>query len=126
MRPEGVRSLLFVYGTLRAGKPLHDVLADRSWSLGTVVAAGYALYTNNGHYPFLASHIGGRVRGELYAVDDETLARCNDIELGAGYSSVVVDVVDQDGVHLPAYAYLGNEEWRRTAQYVGEEWSGGW
>lgn len=120
----GKRTLLFVYGTLRSGKPLHSVIADSSWALGEVYALGFALWTNNGFYPFIAPHVGGRVRGELYALDALTLESCDQIELGAGYTRITLDVALPDGTRTPALAYLGNATWRATASYVGEEWEG--
>lgn len=124
--PTGRRHLLFVYGTLRQGRPLHDVLADNAWPLGLAHALGYSLWSNTGYFPFLAAHIGGRVIGELYAVDEATLERCDDIEHSAGYSTVTIEVIDERGSRLPAYAYLGHDEWRKTAAFVGEEWQEGW
>ena len=72
-------TLLFVYGTLRQGGPNHALLA-RARCLGPATTAErYALFVDG--IPFLASTPAvHRVRGEVYAVDAETLAEIDRLE----------------------------------------------
>jgi gamma-glutamylcyclotransferase (GGCT)/AIG2-like uncharacterized protein YtfP len=72
-------SLLFVYGTLRKGGENHALLEHARFVGAATTAERYALFVDG--IPFLASmppvH---RVRGEVYAVDDATLARLDELE----------------------------------------------
>ena len=69
---------LFVYGSLRSGEAEHALL-ERARPLGPCrTAAGFAL-VDLGEYPALVAG-EGTVEGELYEVDDATLAALDDYE----------------------------------------------
>jgi gamma-glutamylcyclotransferase (GGCT)/AIG2-like uncharacterized protein YtfP len=74
-------NLVFVYGTLMAGNPLHGALGDSEF-VGQALVSGTLFDT--GYYPALTPPVldGDRVRGEVYDVDDATLAvldRCEGV-----------------------------------------------
>lgn len=72
-------TLLFVYGTLRRGGPNHERLARARFVGAATTAERYALFVDG--IPFLAaSPAVHRVRGEVYAVDAETLAELDRLE----------------------------------------------
>ena len=75
------KNLVFVYGTLMTGNPLHGALGDSEF-VGE--ASVYGTLFDTGHYPALTPPVraGDRVRGEVYDVDDATLAvldRCEGV-----------------------------------------------
>jgi gamma-glutamylaminecyclotransferase len=96
---------LFVYGTLLAGEPEHGRLAGAA-RLGAVrTAPGWTL-VDLGPYPALVRGGAGRVEGELYEVDEPTLAALDEYE---GCPTLFVrDVVRlDDGREAIAYVGLG-------------------
>jgi gamma-glutamylcyclotransferase (GGCT)/AIG2-like uncharacterized protein YtfP len=60
--------LLFVYGTLMRGFPLHALLAGRAEFVGDGEVAG--LLFDLGRYPAALRGGGGVIRGEVYRVKD--------------------------------------------------------
>jgi len=71
--PQQGGALLFAYGTLMRGYPLHRVLARRSTLIARGTVRGALL--DLGRYPGLVDG-RGRVSGELYRLD-----RLNEVEL---------------------------------------------
>jgi gamma-glutamylcyclotransferase (GGCT)/AIG2-like uncharacterized protein YtfP len=71
--------LLFAYGTLMRGYSRHRFLARRATALGEAFVTGDLL--DLGSYPGLVAG-AGRVRGELYRLDDEALLPVLDEEEG--------------------------------------------
>lgn len=76
-----------VYGTLRKGKPLHGHLEDAIF-LGEDWVEGYELYVDGLPY---AVRGNGKLKVEVYEVDEETFELLNNIEVGAGYMPVEVN-----------------------------------
>ena len=82
--------LVFVYGSLKEGFHNHRLLRkNEAMGLGAATTANPALMLAGPGYPFLidpeghAADLGdfvGRVRGELYEVDDELLADLDRLE----------------------------------------------
>jgi gamma-glutamylaminecyclotransferase len=72
--------LVFVYGTLRKGHCNHHLLKDAcSYGVASTEAC-YAMYLKNG-YPYVTSSESRYpITGELYAVDDDTLAMLDKFE----------------------------------------------
>jgi len=72
---------LFVYGTLKRGGSNHGHLAGQKFVADAHTVPGFTLYSL-GDYPGLAAasddHQG--VKGELWLVDDATLARLDEFE----------------------------------------------
>jgi gamma-glutamylcyclotransferase (GGCT)/AIG2-like uncharacterized protein YtfP len=75
---------VFVYGTLLAGEPNHHVLGEAEFLGPARTAPAFELYTF-GPYPGLVAGGHTRVVGEVYAVDDETLARLDWLEGYPGF-----------------------------------------
>ena len=76
--------LLFVYGTLRRGEINHALLGSSRCESFLAVMPG-SLYDTGRGYPAMAEGKGeaagaGIVCGEIYRVDEETLARIDDLE----------------------------------------------
>ncbi|WP_099607749.1 gamma-glutamylcyclotransferase family protein [Vibrio coralliilyticus] len=73
-----MQHLLFVYGTLRQGESNHNFLADSQCLGHFETPPHYALY-DLGTYPaVIEGH--DTILGEVYLIDDETLARVDKLE----------------------------------------------
>jgi len=72
---------VFVYGTLRAGQANHYLLRQATLLGACQLASGYQLY-DLGAYPAAKKSDAGNVPlvGEVYRVDDETLAALDLLE----------------------------------------------
>jgi gamma-glutamylcyclotransferase (GGCT)/AIG2-like uncharacterized protein YtfP len=98
--------LLFAYGTLRRGAPMHRLLEDRVTWLGPASAAG--LLVDLGAFPGLvpAREPEDRVHGDLFAIDDaqrDELLDALDRYEGASFERVQQAVAGPEG---PATAWL--------------------
>ncbi|MGH7355897.1 MAG: gamma-glutamylcyclotransferase family protein [Candidatus Rokuibacteriota bacterium] len=100
------RALLFAYGTLMRGYPLHRVLAPRATLVGRGTVGGTLL--DLGRYPGLTAG-RGRVRGELYRLDDAELLGTLDREEGYHFrrSRGVVTLARGRRVRAWLYRYRG-------------------
>lgn len=94
---------VFVYGTLKRGFPNHPLL-ERATLLGTArTRESWPLVIAGSWYvPCLLEHPGQghRVRGEVYAVDAETLAALDELEgVGdpEGYDRKPIEVESEPG-----------------------------
>lgn len=97
---------VFVYGTLLSGCYNHGCLRDQQF-LGAASIRGFALY-NLGSYPGIIPATEEAVQGEVYEVDEETLARLDRLE-GNGwlYNRRSAEAV-VDGKSLDAEVYVWN------------------
>src|SRR5262249_30668809 len=75
-------ALLFAYGTLMRGYPLHRALRSGATFLGEATARGDLL--DLGRYPGMIDG-AGRVRGEIYQLDDPELLPVLDREEGYNF-----------------------------------------
>lgn len=73
---------LFVYGTLRAGEPRHDLLGAARALGAASTGEGWRL-EDLGTYPGLVASATGRVVGELYEVELSALGRLDDSSGGS-------------------------------------------
>jgi len=100
---------LFAYGTLMRGYGLHAVLARGATAMGEGTVRGRLL--DLGRYPGLIDG-AGRVRGEVYRLDDPELLPVLDRE--EGYNFVrrrgVVTLADGRRVRAWLYRYRGPRE----------------
>ena len=110
--------LVFVYGTLKEGFPNFHVNAGRRVAGEFVTAQSYPLYVIGSHpVPWLVDRAGEghRVRGQVFAVDDATLARMDELELvdhPDWYARRTIDVVRRDDpgrTPLRVFVYFGSE-----------------
>ena len=97
---------LFVYGTLKKGKSLHDYYLGVSKFVknGFVYGELYAFYG----LPFLV--IGkdktSKVPGEVYNVSDEVFSELKKMEEDAGYKTVKVLTLRRESVYTFSYDKL--------------------
>ena len=96
-------ALLFVYGTLMRGFPLHALLEGRADSLGDGEVAG--LLFDLGRYPAALRDGGGVVRGEVYRLKDPALWRALDSAEGSQYHRGEAGVRLAGGRQVTAYIY---------------------
>jgi len=96
-------ALLFVYGTLMRGFPLHALLEGRADSLGDGEVAG--LLFDLGRYPAALRDGGGVVRGEVYRLKDPALWRALDSAEGSQYHRGQVGVRMSSGGDVRAAIY---------------------
>lgn len=99
---------LFVYGTLKHGQCNHPLLAGQTFLGEARTAPRYWLYDAGPHPCLVEATDGVAVRGELWRVDDATLARLDLLE-------EIPDLFDRRSVqiqgqpnHVIAYLYQGD------------------
>ena len=95
--------LLFVYGTLMRGFPLHALLVGRADSVGDGEVAG--LLFDLGRYPAALRDGGGVIRGEVYRLKDPGLWLTLDSAEGSQYHRGEVGVRLAGGQRVMAYIY---------------------
>lgn len=78
-RPDVVRSLIFVYGTLKRGYVRHFALAGQRY-LGEAKTRPRYRMVNLGSYPALIEAGASAIAGELWEVDGACLALLDEIE----------------------------------------------
>jgi len=103
----GVSSPVFVYGTLMRGRSNHRFLREARF-LGPALVHGAGMYAVTPHYPGMVREPGKAVRGEVYEVDDPTLAALDRLE-GAGdlyRRELFPAVLEETGETVPAWVYL--------------------
>jgi gamma-glutamylaminecyclotransferase len=99
---------VFVYGTLLAGERNHHVLGEAVCLGPARTAPAFELY-DFGPYPGLVAGGKTRVVGEVYAVDDATLARLDWLE---GYPHLYDrQVIDLEEGEAIAYTVRADQVW---------------
>jgi gamma-glutamylcyclotransferase (GGCT)/AIG2-like uncharacterized protein YtfP len=98
--------MLFAYGTLRRGAPMHGLIEGRASWLGPASAGGRLV--DLGAFPGLvpAQEPGDRVHGDLFAIDPahrDALLDALDRYEGGSFERVQVQV---SGPHGPVTAWL--------------------
>jgi gamma-glutamylcyclotransferase (GGCT)/AIG2-like uncharacterized protein YtfP len=98
--------VIFVYGTLRKGQWNHHLLVSSKFIEMAKTKRRYALYGSG--VPFLSrTKALTQVTGEVYAVDDGTLERLDDLEGHPNaYKREQAEVVLDDGTELKAWIYF--------------------
>jgi len=111
-----IGSVLFTYGTLRRGAPMHGLLEGRTTWLGRASAAGRLL--DLGAFPGLvpAQRPGDVVHGDLFAIEEEqreALLDALDRYEGASFERVQQRVDGPEGpVRAWVYRYRGDTDGR--------------
>ena len=103
------RSNLFVYGTLKKGGKLHSVLGDSSEFLGVFKTVEDKFDMHDYGCPVMVLEDGSfKIKGELYKVTPECMARVTAVECGAGYVPFMIDVETPYGYveSLKAIAFI--------------------
>ena len=105
--------LLFVYGTLKRGHALHGWLEGQQF-VG-VAEVKDACLIDAGAYPIMVVPCqGSSVVGELYMVDADRFKTLSDMEMRAGYNTVLISAKVLSGGQIPsisgntvgAYSYV--------------------
>ena len=105
---------VFVYGTLKSGFRNHYLLEDCEFFGDATTVPTYKMIENG--FPVIMPDPEGKpLAGEIYAVDDETLARLDQLEReGSSYDRKLIDVSLRldGGERLPtrAFIYIGRED----------------
>jgi gamma-glutamylaminecyclotransferase len=105
---------VFVYGTLKSGFRNHYLLEGCEYFGRAVTMPTYRMIENG--FPVIMPDPDGRpLAGEIYIVDDETLARLDQLEReGSSYDRKLIDVTLSlaGGERLPtkAFIYVGRED----------------
>ena len=76
--------LLFAYGTLLRGESNHHYLKSAKFLGAAATTARFTLY-DFGDYPAIVEGGAHPIAGELYEVDEATLARVDELEEVPGY-----------------------------------------
>ncbi len=93
---------IFVYGTLMRHQSNHPMLDGATFVSPARTAPEFTLW-HLGEYPAMTSGGHTAIRGEVYSVDADLLARLDHFEgVPTLYERVLVDLVDA----APAFAYL--------------------
>lgn len=124
-------TVLFIYGTLKRGRCRADALAGQTFLGEARTHRDAYLLLDCGDYPGLveAQHAAAPVEGELWRVDDDCLARLDEIEgVDAGlFARRAVRLRDLADLAEPpppdaapqAYFYTGDTDGKRTC---GPRW----
>jgi gamma-glutamylcyclotransferase (GGCT)/AIG2-like uncharacterized protein YtfP len=105
---------VFVYGTLKSGFWNHHLLEGCEFIGGAATVPTYKMIESS--FPVIMPDPEGKpLAGEVYAVDDETLARLDQLEReGSSYDRKLIDVtlLLDSGGRLPtqAFIYVGRED----------------
>jgi gamma-glutamylaminecyclotransferase len=98
-------AMVFVYGTLKRGFANHAFLAGQRFEGVARTLPHYRLYDNGAHPCMVeAGQQGEAVAGELWRVDDKTLARLDEFE-GVPYPFARRQIQVAD-ISIPVFAYL--------------------
>ena len=112
--------LLFVYGTLMRGFPLHALLDGRADSVGEGEVAGRLF--DLGRYPAALRDGGGVIRGEVYRLTDPGHWRALDSAEGSQYHRGEVGVRLAGGRQVTAYIYWYVGPLRRAVPIPGGDY----
>lgn len=110
---------LFVYGSLKRGFAHHALLVAAEREGPAETAPGYRLVLQ-GSYPALVPSRAGSVRGEVYRVSDELLARLDVFE-GCPELYQRHELVLADGTTALCYA-IDEERARDCSELDADEW----
>jgi gamma-glutamylcyclotransferase (GGCT)/AIG2-like uncharacterized protein YtfP len=105
---------VFVYGTLKRGYPNNPLLEGSEFLGEAVTVPTYKMVRTS--FPVIMPDPSGKpVSGEIFTVDDATLARLDQLEReGRSYDRVMIDATLplSNGERLPtrAFIYVGRED----------------
>jgi gamma-glutamylcyclotransferase (GGCT)/AIG2-like uncharacterized protein YtfP len=105
---------VFVYGTLKRGYPNNPLLEGSEFLGEAITVPTYKMVETS--FPVIMPDPNGKpVAGEIYTVDDATLARLDQLEReGRSYDRVMIDATLplSNGERLPtrAFIYVGRED----------------
>lgn len=115
---------IFIYGTLKKGFYFHDdyLGEDKSEALGPATASlNYSLYVD-GMPHLIKEKTDKAVKGELYLVDEDVLNSLDYLEgHPVTYKREIIDVFNEKGKKLLAWAYLRPKHFKGKIQAWKEE-----
>lgn len=113
---------VFVYGTLKRGNGNHRLLED-SVFVEEATVKGYGL-TPGGGFPYAIPCENLTARGEVYAVEEATMARLDGLEgFPYHYTRDYVDVTLRCGMVVQAWLYVSaSPDHQRHRGTLVEEW----
>lgn len=102
------KTILFVYGTLKTGEQSHHLLAGQEFLRQATTIPLYRLYALGWHPGLVTDKVNGlAIHGELWAVDEPTLAKLDDYEgVPHWFTRGFVAIADLVG-DVQAYFYNG-------------------
>jgi gamma-glutamylcyclotransferase (GGCT)/AIG2-like uncharacterized protein YtfP len=118
-----MKHIIFVYGTLRQGFHNHRLLAGSKF-LGEGSAYGVKLY-DAGPFPAVLKEHKSAVLGELYEVDDTTLARLDRLESVPHLyrrETVLCDLHEESDAEIDAFIYIWNQSPDRLKAIPGGDY----
>ena len=114
---------IFVYGSLRAGLPLNDALSNSSFIQTVKSESKYTMY-DLGAFPCIRKNGETSIVGDLYSVDDDTLARLDMIEgIPTLYQRDFIDIKGWDNPDTEIYAYFFSNEVYATPTVESGDWA---
>ena len=117
-----MKTLVFVYGTLKRGGENHGWIAQQQFVAEAITAPLYRLYDLGGYPGMVRSAEGLSIQGEVWSVDEAGLARLDVLEDtdGGEYERVRVPLEGEFSTQqVEGYIYLRSAEGRRE---VGVCW----
>jgi gamma-glutamylaminecyclotransferase len=115
--------MLFVYGTLKRGHRLHAYLEMARFVGEASTGPGYALYRIEWFPAMVADPEAAGVSGELYEVDDELLARLDEVESAPYvFRRAPITLQTSDGMS-EVEAYLYQRPVARLTRIESGSWS---
>jgi len=101
--------LIFVYGTLMNGLGNHGFLSDSDFLGDFETQEKYQLSADG--IPFVSRQLElSSIKGELYAVDDDTLSQLDALEGHPNwYKREIINVVSEDGFIVQAWIYFNEK-----------------
>jgi gamma-glutamylcyclotransferase (GGCT)/AIG2-like uncharacterized protein YtfP len=117
-----VKTLVFVYGTLKRDGENHGWIAQQQFVAEAHTAPVYRMYDLGGYPGMVRAADGVSIEGEVWSVDEAGLARLDVLEDtdGGEYERVVVQLEGEYSTQpVEGYIYLRGVEGRRD---VGACW----
>jgi len=105
---------VFVYGTLKRGYPNNPLLEGSEFLGEAVTVPAYKMVATS--FPVIMPDPSGKpVAGEIFTVDDATLARLDQLEReGRSYDRVTIDatlpLANGERLTTQAFIYVGRED----------------
>ena len=102
---------IFVYGTLKQGFHNHYLLEDTKFICEAATKDKYPMVNTEEYFPYLFNQkgMGHNIRGEVYRIDDVTLAMLDVLEgYPDHYTRETIKVLSK-GIELNALVYFANE-----------------
>lgn len=102
--------VVFAYGTLMKGNSNYKRFLSEAKFAGDFIAEGFELY-DLGSYPGIIQSANGKVKGQLYIVDSNTLRELDILEgEGSLYIRKLIKVVNDNNESQEAYTYVYNQD----------------